>query len=323
MGALYITLSVLLGVLLLGLAVTLICFFRVFYLRRTGMPPAMPNAEIYEAHRAEMDAWVAKTRAMPHKTVYIRSHDGLRLRAKLYTYREGAPVEIMLHGYRGSAERDLSGGVERAFASGHSALIVDQRGCGGSEGHMATFGILERHDCERWVRFVTEELCPGCPVILTGISMGASTVMLCAAQELPREVIGVLADCGFTSARAIIEKVIRDMHLPSRLLYPFVRLSARLFGGFRLDEVSSIDAMRQSRLPVLLFHGDADAFVPCTMSEENASACAAPCALHIIEGAGHGLCYPVDKEGYVAAVRAFFLPLEAAWYEKSKENITS
>jgi hypothetical protein len=37
--------------------------------------------------------------------------------------------------------------------------------------------------------------------------MGASTVLMAAGQDLPKNVIGVLADCGYTSAKEIIQEV--------------------------------------------------------------------------------------------------------------------
>ena len=53
----------------------------------------------------------------------------------------------MFHGYRSDSERDMCGGVQRCFRLGRSALIVDQRGCGTSDGHTISFGIQERKDC--------------------------------------------------------------------------------------------------------------------------------------------------------------------------------
>lgn len=143
-------------------------------------------------------------------------------------------------------------------------------------------------------------------IILTGISMGASTVLMAAAEELPENVVGVLADCGYTSAKAIIKKTIRDMKLPANILYPFVKLGARLFGGFKLEEKSAVDAVKGVKLPVIFFHGEADDFVPCDMSKENFAACTAPKRLVTVPGAGHGLSYPVDQKGYLEAMAEFF-----------------
>jgi fermentation-respiration switch protein FrsA (DUF1100 family) len=216
----------------------------------------------------------------------------------------------MFHGYRGTAERDLSGAVYRCFSLGRNALIVDHRASGTSDGHVITFGAKERYDCLTWVDFVLREIDPDAKMILTGISMGAATVMLASALDLPRNVVGVLADCGYTSAREIIYKVARDMHLPPAFLYPFARLGARLLGGFDPDDASPVHAMADCHLPIIFFHGDSDGFVPCEMSRENYNACASKQKrLVITSGAGHGLCFSVDQDTYFAALKAFFEPI--------------
>lgn len=122
---------------------------------------------------------------IPHEEFSITSFDGLTLREKYYEYAPGAPIELMLHGYRGESERDLCGGVQRCFALGRSALIVDQRACGNNEGHVITFGIKEHRDCLAWIDFMVKHFSPNTKIILTGISMGTSTVLMAAAKPLP------------------------------------------------------------------------------------------------------------------------------------------
>ena len=136
--------------------------------------------------------------------------------------------------------------------------------------------------------------------------MGAATVLITSGKELPKNVVGVLADCGYTSAKDIIKKVIRDMKLPANILYPFAMLGAKLFGKFDLDETSPIEAVKRSKLPTIFFHGDTDDFVPCYMSEENFKACKAPKKLVIIKGAGHGIAFPVDEKCYIKEAKEFF-----------------
>lgn len=303
---------ILLALLLLALCACTVCFLMVFYSapRKESDEITIPFGEIYEEYREVMVDWVKKARAMPHRDVIVTSFDGLTLRGKFYEYAKGAPIEILFHGYRGNAERDLSGGVVRCALLGHSALIVDHRASGKSDGRVITFGVRESQDCDTWVSFVLREIDPCAKIILTGISMGAATVLIASQKEYPKNVVGVLADCGYTSAKEIIRKVIADLHLPPALLYPFVRLSARLFGGFDPESLSPIEAMKHCRLPVLFYHGDTDAFVPCEMSEKNYNACVSPKKeLIIIPGAGHGLCFPKDRERYLLAARAFFDPL--------------
>ncbi|MBQ8859066.1 MAG: alpha/beta hydrolase [Clostridia bacterium] len=287
-----------------------ICFYMVFYAspksRIAKEEYPIPEGEIYEPYRAQMTEWMKAARAYPYREIEITSHDGLRLRGRYYEQEAGAPIELLMHGYRGSADRDLSGGVARCFSLGHNALIVDHRASGRSEGKVITFGILEHRDCLAWVDCILREIDPHARIILTGISMGAATVMIAAGEALPPNVVGVLADCGYTTAKEIICKVIAEMHLPPRLLYPFVRLGGRLFGGFDVDEKAPIEAMRRCRLPVIFFHGDTDDFVPCEMSHRNYEACTGEKRLVITPNAGHGLCYPADRETYANALREFF-----------------
>ena len=299
-------------ILIATLATAYVCFFRIFYSPRKKCEDEfpIPDGKAYAERREQLIDWVKGARELPHTDVSITSSDGLKLCGKYYEYKKGAPLEILFHGHRGSAERDLSGGVYRCFELGHNALIVDHRASGRSEGKVITFGIKERRDCVDWVNFAINNIDADAKIIITGISMGAATVMMMSAMDLPSNVVGVLADCGYTSSEDIIKKVMRDMKLPADLLYPFARLGARLFGGFDLDEFSPIEAMKKCRLPIIFFHGDADSYVPRYMSEQNFEACVSDKKrLVIIEGAEHGLCFPAAMEKYVTELGDFFADL--------------
>ena len=301
---------ILLAIVLLIFVITFVCFYMAFFVPKHE-PVAIddytiPDGKIYEPFRDQMVQWMKEVRAMPHEDFYITSFDGLKLHGKYYKYAPGAPIELMFHGYRGNSDRDLCGGVQRCFQLGRSCLLVDQRASSASEGHVITFGIKEHRDCLSWIDFMVEHFGKDVKIILTGISMGASTVLMAAGSPLPEQVKGVLADCGFSSAKAIICKVIRQIKLPAKLVYPFVWLGAWIFGGFDLESFSAVEAVTKATVPVIFFHGEEDAFVPAEMSRENFDACASRKAFITTPGAGHGLCYPVDPEGYLQALRDFF-----------------
>ena len=294
---------------LLGLLTSYICFRLAFYVKRSKKDEdefAIPEGEIYEPHRDVMVSWMKEVRKTPSLEFSIVSSDGLKLFGRYYEYEKGAPIELMFHGYRGSAERDLCGGVQRCFALGRNALIVDQRTSGKSEGNVITFGIKESKDCLSWIDFMISHFGKDVKIILTGISMGASTVMIASGNKLPENVIGVLADCGFSDAKKIIKKVIRQMKLPADVLYPFVKVGAYLFGHFNLEETSAVKALEKCTVPVIFYHGEDDDFVPCSMSEECYNACKSRKELIKVKGAGHGLSYLVDKEGYISSLKNFF-----------------
>lgn len=290
--------------IILILAVSFICFLRVFYFKdRKPLPPdefETPKGRIYEVFREDMIRWMKMTRTYPHEMLEVRSFDGLTLRGRYYECQPGAPIEIQFHGYEGNAERDLSGGVERCFALGRNVILVDQRGCGRSDGNVVSFGINERKDCLAWINKAIERFGDDVKIIITGISMGGATVLMTAGEKLPKNVICVLGDCPYSSAKEILFKVMKDMRLPPKLVYPFVKLGATIFGGFDLEETSPIEAMERCTIPVIFVHGDNDRFVPFEMSEKMFNACKSEKKKLIkIEGAGHGLAYPVAREKYI------------------------
>lgn len=304
----YVLICLFVGLMLLTLAAAYGCFRIVFYSSRKDENPeeiSIPKGPVYQPYREEMEDWIRRKRMLPQEEFSITSFDGLTLRGRYFEYAPGAPVELLVHGYRGNAERDLSAGIFRSFSVGHSAFLVDQRGSGSSDGHVISFGVNESRDCLQWVDFLISHFGPDVKIMLGGVSMGAATVLIASGQPLPGNVVGVLADCGFTSAKDIICDVMKTLHLPPKILYPFIRLGARLFGGFSLEERSPIQAMEHCRVPVIFYHGEDDNFVPCSMSEKNYETCIAPKKLVMIPGAGHGLCFVKDKEGYLRHLRAF------------------
>ena len=305
--ALVQTVLIVAGVVLLT---TDICYRKTFDAASRKPVPEdafeMPEGEVYEPYREMMENWHKELQAMAHEDVQIRSFDGLTLRGKYYEYAPGAPVELMIHGYRGNAERDMAGGVSRSFKVGHSALVIDQRASGTSDGHVISFGVNERRDCRRWVDFMIQRFGPDVKIILTGISMGAATVMMTAGDPLPSNVVGVLADCGYSNQKDIICKSVREMYLPPKLMYPFVKLGAKLFGKFDLEEITPVEAMAKATVPVIFYHGESDGFVPCYMSRECYDACASRKMLVTIPNADHGLCYGVDPQRYLETLREFF-----------------
>ena len=304
----YICLLVIAIILILVLSPSFVCFFMAFYVVKKKQKEefAIPKGEIYKPYRDIMVNWMKETRSMPHKEVSIKSFDGLTLYGKYYEYSKDAPIELMFHGYRGTAEKDLCGSVQRCFSLERSCLIVDQRTAGKSGGRVITFGINESRDCLKWIDFIIENINKDAKIILTGISMGAATVTIAAGEKLPPNVISAIADCGYTSAKEIIKKVIADKKLPPKLAYPFVKLGARIFGRFDLEKRSPIKAMEHCTIPIIFIHGTEDDFVPYEMSVQNFKTCSHKIKKMVsVEGAGHGLSYLVDKKGYLKAIREF------------------
>lgn len=235
---------------------------------------------------------------IPYREITIRSRDGLKLYGRYYHVRDGAPLEILFHGYRSHPYRDCSGGHALSRKMGFNALVVDQRAHGKSEGTTICFGIKERYDALEWIEYANHHLCGSSPIILSGLSMGAATVLMTTSLTLPDNVCCIIADSPFSAPSSIIEKVCADRHMSVSLCRPFLYLGAALYGRLNLKEMSAMEAVRSAKIPILLIHGEEDHYVPCEMSLHIAAHCASRVEVVTFPGAGHGLCYMIDPKRY-------------------------
>lgn len=263
-----------------------------------------PEAQ-YDPYREAQRALIAEQDAVPFEPAEIAAYDGAKLFGRCYHVSDGAPVLLCFHGFKSTALRDMSPAGRMARQMGLNALLVDQRSHGKSDGKTISFGVKERMDCLSWARYAAQRW-PGSPIVLMGVSMGAATVLMASDLDLPGEVRGIIADCPYSDPSAIIKKVGRDSMGPaSILLYPFILLGARLYGGFSLTAASPVKAVRHAKVPILLIHGEDDRFVPCDMSREIYDACTGPKTRVTIPGAPHAIAYILDPERYERTVRAF------------------
>lgn len=238
----------------------------------------------------------------------VVSFDGKLLYGRFVPHENAKGTIVFFHGYRSSYVLDFAFALEFYYGQGFNLLICDQRAHNKSKGNCTTFGVKERHDVVSWTTYLSMLLGEDHPIYLAGLSMGASTVLMASNLEHSANLRGVIADCGFTSPKAIMTHVAKNkMHLPAKLLVPILGVLTRLFCGFALDECSTTDALAQTKLPILLIHGTADKFVPSYMSEENFAACRSEKQLLLVDGAVHALSYVTDRPRYEAAVQDFLL----------------
>ena len=239
------------------------------------------------------------------ETVYTKYFDGTSLLGHWYQCEDAVRTVICMHGWHGSWLKDFGDIIDFLHDSGCNILLPDERGQNSSGGAFMGFALLERFDCIEWVKWVNERTSADIPVYLYGVSMGSATVMMASELDLPDNVKGIIADCGFTSAQDIWRYLTRKtMHIPyGRLLSRQTEYIYHKMTGNYGTHLSSLDALSSCSIPVLFVHGDEDDFVPTEMSYRNHEACASDKELLIIKGAGHAVNYRTDPLSYEAAVR--------------------
>ena len=260
------------------------------------------------AYRDAMDADAAVLDNAPYEEVHLIAQDGTDLFGRYYHHRDGAPVVLIFHGYTGYAQRDGLGGYTLCRKLGYNVLLPDQRAHGHSGGHTITMGAKEQYDAQGWANWAAERFGLDTPLFLMGVSMGAATVMLASGLPLPSSVKGIVADCGYTSAKEITRKCLPDYlpHAPVGLAYAVGRLGARLYGHFEPNRIDCTAAVSRAAVPILFIHGEEDGFVPCEMSRKNYDACASRKQLLTIPGAAHAVCYYRDTPLYTRVTTKFF-----------------
>lgn len=248
------------------------------------------------------DAWLKEHHA---QDVYVTSQDGLKLHGYWIPAENPRGTILLAHGYRSTMLVDF--GLAFAFyhALGMNILVPHQRAHGESEGRYITFGVKESEDMKCWIEFHNKNFGMH-QMILSGMSMGASTVLYLADQQLPENVKCIIADCGFTSPKAILDVVFRGVvHIPSGPSLWAADLFARLFAGFNLNQKDTKQVLKNAKLPVMMVHGLADDFVPSFMSQQGYDICTGVKELLLVEGAGHGVSFLKDKETYTKRIIAF------------------
>lgn len=265
--------------------------------------PAIKSAQ-YDPYREEMRRIYRQMCDKPYEPVTVVSYDGLKLFGRYYHVKDGAPLDIGFHGYRSSSMIDFSGGSELSFQMGHNLLLVDQRSQGRSEGRTITFGIQERQDLLKWVEYAVDRFGADVKILLYGVSMGGTTVLMASELDLPENVKGIVADCPFASPLEIILHVGKNKPFPAWLIRPFAIWGAKIFGGFDLTETDARKAVKHTRVPILIIHGEDDRFVPHEMSDlvqYNPEMI----QRFTIPDAAHGISYLVDTPRYKEIVLQF------------------
>jgi dipeptidyl aminopeptidase/acylaminoacyl peptidase len=98
-----------------------------------------------------------------------------------------------------------------------------------------------------------------------------------------------------------------------------VLLGALIFGRFMLWQSSAVSAVRNSKVPVLLLHGEDDHYVPPEMSEMILAASRGKARLYTFPGAGHGVSYVTDPVRYQRLVQTFLTDCRKQW-ERHRNN---
>lgn len=250
--------------------------------------------------------WFYEQKPIPFEMINSRN---FRLKAKLFPAEKPSKVFVFCsHGYKSTGFREYDIMTKFYHDLGYNVFIVDHQAHGESDGQYIGFGYYEYEDCLLWLQRLIDKYGDDIQIILQGISMGCATVtMMAGSPTLPKNVKFIVADCGYTTAKAQFEFVLKNyVHLPNFPLLYTANFFNKKIGGYGFTDSNPIDWVAKAEVPMLFVHGEADDFVPPYMVHQLYAACSSEYKdILVVKGAGHAESYRVGSEAYEEKVKSF------------------
>mgnify|MGYP000845316418 FL=1 len=284
--------KIVIGLLVLGVVLYLLSLYTFNAMTRNEKYPEVTNYTIVTSKGV-----FTNLDQLNKEEVSIVSHDNLVLSGSYLPNSEPSKKTIVLvHGYRVYSSYMLQY-VGTFLDKGWNVLLMDQRSHGKSEGKFASYGYHEKQDLDRWVNWLIEKHGKDATIGLLGVSMGGGTVLEYLA--INKYVKFVIADCPYSDLKELMHYQLWQLnHVPPFPVLNILDLMLKKRIKFKLADVSPLEAVKDSELPVMFVHGSNDNYVPTYMSKKMYDAKKGTKKLLIIDGAVHANAYGVNQELY-------------------------
>ena len=253
--------------------------------------------------------------------VALLSSDKVLIRGWWVGAKEPKGTVVLVHGLN----RSRIEMVRRApfvHEAGWNAFLIDLRHHGESGGTATTFGAKEKQDVKAAVDFARDRS-PG-PVVLWGVSLGAASVMLAAADD-PR-VAGVISDSSYRSLADTVRhhlQLFRGWRWWLRLVpsWPVADLTIFWIGNRGGFDPAGVDiraaARRLAGRPALFIANSDDRRMPKEIAFDLKAAVGPGAEVLIVPGKSHGGAWRDGTAAYQAAAAAL---LDAAQNDPAKRT---
>lgn len=184
---------------------------------------------------------------------------------------------------------------------GFHVLAPDARAHGESGGDLIGMGWLERLDVLAWAQeLITRD--PDAEIVLHGVSLGGATVLMTAGEPLPSNIKAAISDSGFTTAYEQFMNYTPWFMVPGMKTASFIN---KIKVGRSFQEISPVEQVQHSQIPLLFIHGDQDSVVPVRMVDELYDAANCEKEKLIVPGADHTMSYKTDPDLYWNTLKNF------------------
>jgi len=244
------------------------------------------------------------------QSIEFHSSDGILLKGWYVPAGPGARGTIIYCHGRNRSRVEMLPMEVFGHSLSYNGLLFDFRDSGTSGGKIGTLGYQERHDVIAAVRYALDQEKAARPIVLWGVSMGASAALM-AAAETP-DVAAVISDSSFLSFRhVIVHHAHLFFHMPS---FPIVDEAIYLSawrGGFWPSDFDLRKAVQRiNPRPILFVAVKDDKRITPEVARELRSYSTSPkTMLIVVPGYRHGEGFTSGHEAYELAVKEFLASL--------------
>lgn len=243
---------------------------------------------------------------LPFEEVAFQAADGVPLKGWWVGAPQARGTVVLVHGLNRS-RIEMVKKVPFLHEKGWNALLFDLRHHGASGGEVSSFGHFEKRDAHAAVELARSRSTG--PVVLWGVSLGAATATLAAAED--PGVAGLVCDSTYRSLRDTVAhhlELARSWRWWMRAVPSWPVGAEVLFwigrrGGFDIDAVDvRAAAAHLAGRPALFVCNSGDERMPAEIAFELKAAAGDRARVLVVPGKSHGGAYRDATAAYQSAV---------------------
>jgi len=246
---------------------------------------------------------------------YIEYESDLGMFPAYLTSEGETGVVIFVHGFRGAFERDFTAMLRAPdFENlGYRSMIISYRNDANAPkdpSGLYQYGVTEWIDLDNAIRYVEQNINPD-KIVLWGTSGGGGPVTSWLQNNPDSDrVDGIIFEAPVISFWESVEVngKARYPFIPE-LFFPYIKLFTEIRYGVDFDTMDFRDALVKSEVPVLLFHGDDDEWVPVDMSDYIAENRRTNFTYIRMSNVGHVTSWNADPVRYIFEIEKFLKSL--------------
>lgn len=246
---------------------------------------------------------------------YIEYKSDLGMFPAYLTSKGETGVVIFVHGFRGAFERDFTAMLRAPdFENlGYRSMIISYRNDANAPkdpSGLYQYGVTEWIDLDNAIKYVEQNINPD-KIVLWGTSGGGGPVTSWLQNNPDSDrVDGIIFEAPVISFWESVEVngKARYPFLPE-LFFPYIKLFTEIRYDVDFDTMDFRDALVKSEVPVLLFHGDDDEWVPVDMSDYIADNRRTNFTYIRMSNVGHVTSWNADPVRYIFEIEKFLKSL--------------